>query len=61
MLRDILFIGVSLIICVVILLLTGMRDESIKPARFDCRMLIGGWHPDVPTQIVEQCRKGNRT
>lgn len=25
--------------------------------RYDCRQLIGGWHPDVPTQVMEECRK----
>jgi hypothetical protein len=61
MLRNILVGGIGFTISASILILTGIRDESIQPKRFDCRMLIGGWHPDVPTQIVEQCRKGNRT
>ena len=60
MLRNILVVGIAFTISASILILTGIHDKSIKPARFDCRMLIGGWHPDVPTQIVEQCRKGNR-
>ena len=46
------------ILSVVIITLTSARDEAIKPNRFDCRLLIGGWHPDVPKQIVEQCQKG---
>jgi len=25
--------------------------------RYDCRQLIGDWHPDVPTQVLEECRK----
>jgi hypothetical protein len=25
--------------------------------RYDCRQLIGGWHPDVPPEVMEECRK----
>jgi len=25
--------------------------------RYDCRQLIGGWHPDVPPEVIEECRK----
>jgi hypothetical protein len=24
---------------------------------YDCRMLMGGWHPDVPEPVLAQCRK----
>ena len=58
MLRDIIMIGISIIFIVGIITVTGVRDESIQPNRFDCRLLIGGWHPDVPTTIAEECRKG---
>ena len=23
---------------------------------FDCRVLIGGWHPDVPARVSNYCR-----
>ena len=58
MLRDILLASALIILAVGIVVITGARDVSIKPNRFDCRLLIGGWHPDVPTEIAEQCRKG---
>jgi hypothetical protein len=25
--------------------------------RYDCRVLIGGWHPDVPVAVMEECKK----
>ena len=25
--------------------------------RYNCDMLIGGWHPDVPLKVIEECRK----
>jgi hypothetical protein len=30
-----------------------------KPSviRYDCDMLMGGWHPDVPTEVMNECRK----
>jgi hypothetical protein len=29
----------------------------ITPIKYNCDMLIGGWHPDVPAKVIEQCRK----
>ena len=23
---------------------------------YDCGMLMGGWHPDVPAEVIKQCR-----
>ena len=28
--------------------------------RYNCDMLIGGWHPDVPREVIEKCRKNER-
>jgi hypothetical protein len=25
--------------------------------RYNCDMLVGGWHPDVPLKVIEECRK----
>lgn len=25
--------------------------------RYNCDMLIGSWHPDVPVKVIEECRK----
>ena len=25
--------------------------------RYNCDMLVGGWHPDVPPKVIEECRK----
>jgi len=57
MLRSILYLSLSVLFVVGVITLTSIRDESIKPNRFDCRMLIGGWHPDVPVEIAEECKK----
>lgn len=25
--------------------------------RYNCDMLVGGWHPDVPPKVIDECRK----
>jgi len=25
--------------------------------KYNCSMLIGGWHPDVPIKVLEECKK----
>lgn len=56
--HNILVVGIFLLVAVPIIVLTGIRDESIKTQKFDCRMLIGGWHPDVSQKVLKQCQKG---
>jgi len=28
--------------------------------RYNCDMLIGGWHPDIPREVIEKCRTSER-
>jgi hypothetical protein len=28
-----------------------------QEVRYNCDMLIGSWHPDVPVKVIEECRK----
>jgi len=58
LIHNALPIGISLIVAVSIVVLAGIRDNSIAERKFDCRLLIGGWHPDVPKDAIEKCRKG---
>jgi hypothetical protein len=58
LIHNILIIGFFLVVAVPMIVLTGIRDESIKMKKFDCRLLIGGWHPDVPQKVIKQCQKG---
>jgi hypothetical protein len=32
-------------------------NSSVVVVKYDCSMLIGGWHPDVPVKVQEECRK----
>jgi hypothetical protein len=36
-----------------------MFDKPEK-VRYNCDMLIGSWHPDVPPEVINQCRKERR-
>ena len=51
-----------------ILFLTGIfafvsdddyRKSLYRPGvvRYNCDMLIGSWHPDVPQKVIDECRK----
>ena len=44
-------IGISTILIIGIITITGVRDDSINSNRFDCRLLIGGWHSDLSTPL----------
>ena len=59
LLRDVILIFFLLIISATIIVLAGIRDNTMPERKFDCRMLIGSWHPDVPEKEIEQCRKGS--
>ena len=35
--------------------------DIIAPREYNCsqveKYLIGGWHPDIPREVIEKCRK----
>ena len=33
------------------------QDQNQVVVKYDCRQLMGGWHPDVPLAVQEECRK----
>jgi hypothetical protein len=59
MVKDIFWtlITFSIIIAVVILSFWPTNKGSVVVVQYDCRVLIGGWHPDIPTKVQEECRK----
>ena len=57
LLRDTILISSLVILSVAIIVLAGLRDNTIPERKFDCRMLVGSWHPDVPQEVIEVCRK----
>jgi hypothetical protein len=55
--RSIIMLSFCFLLVLGIILAAGYRDNTIPERKFDCRMLIGGWHPDVPSEVLQQCRK----
>ena len=31
-----------------------------QTVRYNCDMLLGGWHPDFPIEVIAECRKLKR-
>ena len=34
--------------------------DKATPIKYNCDMLIGGWHPDVPREVIDKCRTSER-
>ena len=45
------------IIITVLVLAFWPQDRNQVVVKYDCRMLMGGWHPDIPVAVQEACRK----
>ena len=45
------------IILIVLMLAFWPKDKTEVVVKYDCRILIGGWHPDFPAKVIEECRK----
>jgi hypothetical protein len=44
---------ISVFICGYVIFFTELARKEIA---YDCRVLIGGWHPDIPQQVIKQCK-----
>ena len=49
-------ICVSAMFAVFIIVATAQRDQGVK-VKYDCALLIGGWHPDFPRKVIEACKR----
>ena len=45
---------VATFICGCVIFFTELARREVV---YDCRMLIGNWHPDVPASVMKQCRE----
>lgn len=60
MAKDLFWTVVTFAIVLGILVLAlWPQDKTKVVVKYDCRMLTGGWHPDVPAAVQEECRKRN--
>jgi len=42
---------------VVLTFIATKQDKDQITVKYDCRMLLGSWHPDFPLAVVEECKK----
>jgi hypothetical protein len=55
-----LFGILSLVVLVFVIALTfiaAVQDKDRVTVKYDCRMLMGNWHPDFPAAVIEECKK----
>jgi hypothetical protein len=58
MAKDVFWTVVTFaIIAAVLVLAFWPQDQNQVVVKYDCRVLIGGWHPDVPVTVQEECKK----
>ena len=58
MIKDLFWITVASSIVIVLAMLAiwpNNKTEVVK--KYDCQVLIGGWHPDFPAKVIEECRQ----
>ena len=34
-----------------------LKFDKHPVVRYNCDILLGGWHPDVPVNVIDECRK----
>jgi hypothetical protein len=58
MAKDIFWTTVTFGILIAMLTLAFWPADrsSVVVVKYDCRVLIGGWHPDVPQSVQDECR-----
>ena len=57
-------IKISVFVIAIFLAYSFVQDDDYhmsvdKPhiVRYNCDMLLGSWHPDVPVKVIDECRK----
>jgi hypothetical protein len=58
MAKDMFWTTITFTIIIGVLVLAFWpANKNQVVVKYDCRMLVGGWHPDVPVAVQEECRK----
>jgi hypothetical protein len=59
MTKDFFWTAITFSILLVLLALAFWPDKkgAVVVVKYDCSRLIGGWHPDIPLKVQEECRK----
>jgi hypothetical protein len=35
------------------------NESHVVVVKYNCQQLVGGWHPDIPLKVQEECNKRN--
>lgn len=57
---KVIFTVLSFIVLAFVVVLTfiaAAQDKDRVTVKYDCRMLMGNWHPDFPAAVIEECKK----
>jgi hypothetical protein len=56
---KVIFTALTFIVLAFVVVLTfiAAQDKDRITIKYDCRMLMGNWHPDFPTAVIEECKK----
>jgi hypothetical protein len=52
-----IFMSFCFVVLVLSLSFWPNSKGDVVVVKHDCSVLIGGWHPDVPVKVQEECRK----
>ena len=47
----------GIVLGILILSFWPADKSSVVVVKYDCSMLISGWHPDVPVAVQEECKR----
>jgi hypothetical protein len=51
----------SILLGLLALVFWPSSKSNVVIVKYDCSRLIGGWHPDIPLKVQEECRKRELT
>ena len=58
MAKDLFWTAVTFTIVLGMLVLAFWpQDQNQVVVKYDCRKVIGDWHPDAPIAVKEECQK----
>jgi hypothetical protein len=59
MAKDMFWTSITFGIIIVVLVLAFWPTSkgNVVVVKYNCSQLIGGWHPDIPVKVQEECRK----
>jgi hypothetical protein len=59
MAKDMFWTSVTFVFIITVLVLAFWPTikSNVVVVKYNCSHLIGGWHPDLPVKVQEECRK----